>query len=498
MVLPLYAAIDLGSNSFHMLIVRELGGAIQTVAKVKRKVQLAAGLDENNRLDHGAMTRGWQCLSLFAEQLQDIAPENLIIVATATLRQAVNRDEFISKAEQILRHRIRVISGEEEASIIYRGVACTSSGRGRRLVIDIGGASTELVIGEQNQTLLLNSLTMGCVTWLKRFFSGNAPLTQRQFDQATTTAKTLLAPHLSDYRRLGWQSCIGASGTVQAVHEIMLAQQMGEPMTLKKLYQLRDQVIACGRFEQLQLDGLSIERRSVFPSGLAILIALCETLKIAEINLAGGALREGLVCGLLSQQPSSSVRTKTAESFIKRHHIDPLQAKQVCDYALALAAQIAPAFNHHERQMLRYAALFHEVGLNIEFKRAPQHAAYIIDHSDLPGFTLEQKHLVSAILLNQRGPWQLEALKSQRAMSFERSLTLTRLLRIAIILSMRRNQSDPLPISLLQEVDDPEHWILNLPPGWQDDYPLRHTELQDECNTPPTSDQNLNISEYIA
>ncbi|MFM2475770.1 guanosine-5'-triphosphate,3'-diphosphate diphosphatase [Celerinatantimonas sp. MCCC 1A17872] len=495
---PLYAAIDLGSNSFHMLIVRQVDGAVQTVAKIKRKVRLAAGLDEHNQLDETAMVRGWQCLSLFAEQLQDIEPQNVAIVATATLRQAVNREQFIEKAQQILHHPIQVISGDQEAQIIYRGVACTSSGRGKRLVIDIGGASTELIIGEKNRALLLNSLQMGCVTWLNRHFKSSEPLQKEQFNRAIDAAKAVLAPYLSSYRRLGWQSCIGASGTIQAVQEIMLAQNLGEPMTLKKLYRLRGQVLECGQFEQLQLKGLSAERTPVFPSGLAILIALFEELKIKQMSLAGGALREGLVYGLLSQQSSSSVRTQTAHSFLKRHRIDAKHAQLVSDYALQLATQIKPELDHLERQMLRYSAMFHEVGLNIEFKRAPEHAAYIIDHSDLPGFSMEQKHLISAILINQRGDWQLAPLKQQRALPYARALMLTRLLRIAIILSMRRSQRQCQSINLLQQVDNLDHWTLNMPPGWLDDYPLRCAELQLEQQNQPDSELTLEISELIA
>lgn len=494
---PLYAAIDLGSNSFHMLIVREVGGSIQTVAKVKRKVRLASGLNEDNELDLAAMTRGWQCLSLFAEQLREIDADKLVIVATATLRQAQNRQQFIDKAETILGHPIQVISGDDEANIIYRGVACTSSGKGNRLVIDIGGASTELVVGECNQAMLLNSLEMGCVTWRSRYFKGPNSLTEANFEQAIQATKATLSPYASHYRRLGWQSCSGASGTVQAIQEVMLAQQMAEPMTLTKLYQLRAQVIACKDIDSLTITGLSAERAPVFPSGLAILIGLFEELRIKSMDLAGGALREGLVYGLLSQQPASSVRSKTAESFIKRHHIDEDQAQQVDHYSRELALQVVPELNHLERQMLRYAAMFHEVGLNIEFKRAPQHAAYIIDHSDLPGFSSEQKHLLSAMLLNQRGDWQLEPLQKQRAIPFERAIILARLLRIAIILSMRRSHREYEPVTLLQDKAQPDDWTLNLPPNWQQDHPLRGAELALEQANQALPETSLTISEYI-
>jgi len=166
----LYAAIDLGSNSFHMLVVREVAGSIQTLAKIKRKVRLAAGLDKDNLLSQEAMQRGWQCLKLFSERLQDIPRDQIRVVATATLRLASNADEFLQKAQEILGCPVQVIAGEEEARLIYHGVAHTTGGPDQRLVVDIGGGSTELVTGTGAQATALISLSMGCVTWLERYF----------------------------------------------------------------------------------------------------------------------------------------------------------------------------------------------------------------------------------------------------------------------------------------------------------------------------------------
>lgn len=221
----LYAAIDLGSNSFHMLVVREVAGSIQTVARIKRKVRLAAGLNDDNSLSEEAMERGWQCLRLFAERLQDIPHAQTRAVATATLRIATNADVFIAKAEEILGCPVQVISGEEEARLIYQGVAHTTGGDDRRLVVDIGGASTELVTGTGAQTTSLNSLSMGCVTWLERYFS-DRNLDQAHFDAAEQAARDVLRPAADELRRHGWKVCVGASGTVQALQEIMMAQGM--------------------------------------------------------------------------------------------------------------------------------------------------------------------------------------------------------------------------------------------------------------------------------
>ncbi|MGL5031432.1 MAG: guanosine-5'-triphosphate,3'-diphosphate diphosphatase [Aeromonas sp.] len=474
---PLYAAIDLGSNSFHMLVVREVAGALRTVTKVKRKVRLAAGLDPEFRLSRAAMARGWDCLRLFAEQLQDIPAENVRVVGTATLRLATNVDQFLKEAERVLNHSIEIISGEEEAKTIYEGVSWTSAGEGNRLVIDIGGASTELVIGEHSEAKLLNSLHMGCVTGLNNYF-GDGELSEARFHQAIGAAKQVLAPVADDYRALGWHTCVGASGTVQALQEIMLAQGQSERVTLPKLLALMDQTIACGRLDQLQLEGLAAERLTVFPSGLAILIAIFETLQIDSMTLAGGALREGLIYGLLGNNHDCDARDRTANSLISRYQLDKDHAERVRDTAIEAFTQLHPSWRlstRYGRPILRYAALLHEIGLCIEYKKAPQHAAYIIDNIDMPGFTPAQKKLLSALLFNQRDEFKLEVLEKQGAVTAHQAIRLARILRIALILCMRRTQGT-VPIFTLQAQE--ESLTLTLPRGWMEDHYLRASELR--------------------
>lgn len=269
----LYAAIDLGSNSFHMLVVREVAGSIQVLARIKRKVRLAAGLDSENQLSDEAMQRGWQCLRLFSERLQDIPREQIRVVATATLRIAKNAQQFITQAEEILGRPVQVISGEEEARLIYQGVAHTTGGSAQRLVVDIGGGSTELAAGTGATADVLHSLQMGCVTWLERYFN-DRNLTQENFDRAGLAAREMLLPVVDSLKQHGWQICVGASGTVQALQEIMVAQGMDERITLNKLLQMRQRAIQCGKLEELEIEGLTLERALVFPSGLSILIAI--------------------------------------------------------------------------------------------------------------------------------------------------------------------------------------------------------------------------------
>ena len=473
----LYAAIDLGSNSFHMLVVREVAGSIQTVSRIKRKVRLAAGLGADNVLSDEAMERGWQCLRLFAERLQDIPPAQIRVVATATLRLAANSREFIARAQEILGCPIQIIKGEEEARLIYQGVAHTTGGADQRLVVDIGGASTELVTGSGAHATSLFSLSMGCVTWLERFFTDRS-LTRENFAAAEQAACEVLQPVISELRQHGWKICVGASGTVQALQEIMMAQGMDERITLAKLQQLKTRAIACGRLEELEIEGLTLERALVFPSGLAILIAIFSELNIKCMTLAGGALREGLVYGMLHLAVDQDIRSRTLKNIQRRFMVDTEQAERVAQLAERFADAVAVEWDIDalSRELLRSACLLHEIGLSVDFKRAPQHAAYLVSNLDLPGFTPAQKKLLSTLLLNQTNPADLSSLHQQNAVPPRIAEHLCRLLRLAIIFANRR-RDDLLPDIHVQAKG--ETLSLTLPDGWLAAHPLG-TELIDQ------------------
>ncbi|QLN91766.1 guanosine-5'-triphosphate,3'-diphosphate diphosphatase [Citrobacter freundii] len=473
----LYAAIDLGSNSFHMLVVREVAGSIQTLTRIKRKVRLAAGLNSDNVLSVEAMERGWQCLRLFAERLQDIPQPQIRVVATATLRIAVNADEFIAKAQEILGCPVQVISGEEEARLIYQGVAHTTGGADQRLVVDIGGASTELVTGSGAQTTSLFSLSMGCVTWLERYFT-DRNLAQENFDEAEKAAREVLRPVADELRFHGWKVCVGASGTVQALQEIMMAQGMDERITLAKLQQLKQRAIHCGRLEELEIEGLTLERALVFPSGLAILIAIFTELNIQCMTLAGGALREGLVYGMLHLPVDQDIRSRTLRNIQRRFMVDTDQANRVTQLAVHLLEQVKDEW-HLEAiscELLQSACQLHEIGLSVEYKQAPLHAAWLVRNLDLPGFTPAQKKLLATLLLNQTNPVDLSSLHQQNAVPPRIAEHLCRLLRLAIIFAARR-RDDLVPHITLQAQD--EDLTLTLPEGWLEHHPLG-TELIDQ------------------
>ncbi len=476
---PLYAAIDLGSNSFHLLIVRHIEGSVQTMAKIKRKVRLAAGLDENNELSLEAMQRGWDCLSLFAERLQDIPPQNIQIVGTATLRTATNIGEFLIKANEILSYPIEVISGEEEAATIYKGVAHTSGGLGRRLVVDIGGASTEVIIGEGFEAKALTSVKMGCVTWLERHFK-DRQLNSTNFNNAIAAAKQIMEPVLERYTQLGWDVCVGASGTVQALQEIMLAQGMDEVITLAKLNRLKKQAMQSDHLEELEIEGLTLERALVFPSGLSILIAIFESLNIESMTLAGGALREGLVYEMMADLRQDDIRARTIHSVQSRYQIDQPYAQQVSALAGKLLAQCGGEEWVSEPQaevLLHTAAQLHEIGLSIDYKKGGEHSAYLLQNLDLPGFTRAQKHLLAEITRRYRE--QLTSLPEQHALSGTSGKRVLRLLRLAVLLSHRRKVELEPQVTLSAEG---EKLTLSIQENWLQSNPLTRAELELEAN----------------
>ncbi|KJY84359.1 guanosine polyphosphate pyrophosphohydrolase [Vibrio galatheae] len=489
---PLYAAIDLGSNSFHMLVVRHIDGSVQTMAKIKRKVRLAAGLDAHNALSLEAMQRGWDCLSLFAERLQDIPKENIRIVGTATLRTATNVDVFLAKANQILGHKIEVICGEEEAATIYRGVAHTSGGSGRRLVVDIGGASTELIIGEGFEAKALTSLKMGCVTWLEHHFK-DRQLTATNFNNAIQAAKQTLEPILEQYTQLGWDVCVGASGTVQALQEIMLAQGMDEVITHSKLKRLQKQAMLADHLEELDIEGLTLERALVFPSGLSILIAIFELLEIESMTLAGGALREGLVYEMVDELKQDDIRARTIASVQTRYQMDVAYAQQVADMAAKLLSDCQPDWiaEPHAGVLLETAAQLHEIGLTIDFKKGGEHSAYLLQNLDLPGYTRAQKHLLGE--LTRRYREQLTSLPEQHALSSTSAKRVLRLLRLAVLLTHRRN-SDLEPHITISSNDD--KITLTLKAAWLKANPLTAAELEIEANRQSDIGWPLSIVEY--
>ena len=475
-----YAAIDLGSNSFHMVIVRVLAGSVQIVGKNKHKVRLAAGLNDNNYLHQSAIDRGLSCLTNFAEKLQDIPPENIKIVATATLRLATNAQDFVKQAELVLKHKVHIISGEEEARQIYLGVAYTSANQGNSLVIDIGGASTEVIIGRDLEPVHLVSLNMGCVTYMERYFPGGA-ITVDNFARAHKAALAIISEHKDTFLCFDWEQCLGASGTPQAVSQILVKQGINDAIRLQYLYELRDTCISLENIEKLDIDGLPLARQAIFPSGLAILIALFESLHIDNIQVAGGALREGIIYGMLDNYHRTDRRAQGLNQLISRFHIDPSHSARAKEVALDLCHQMCQQTefcDYDTHGVVSAAAALHELGLHIGYKSYHEHGAYILNHVEITGFTTLQRMMIRDLVSMHRQPIDLSAINKY---SDDLKITLTyslRVLRIAIILVGRRKNTAVPKVDLQL---DGNVWTLLLPENMKTKHPLIHTELLHEC-----------------
>jgi exopolyphosphatase/guanosine-5'-triphosphate,3'-diphosphate pyrophosphatase len=475
-----FAVIDLGSNSFHMLIAKHMAGGIHTIGRVKRKVRLAAGLNDDNVLSIEAMERGWECLALFAERLQDIPASNISIVATATLRLAINSDKFKSEAERILGHTINVISGELEAKTIYKGVAHTSACQGRQLVIDIGGASTEVVIGQGFNAELYKSLDMGCVTFLEKYF-GDGGLSKKNFDKAISAAAKVIKPIQVQYIEMGWELAIGASGTIQAIQEILAVSSETDVLTLERLLAIQKQTMKCSRIEQLQLQGLSEERRLVFVSGLAILIALFQSLEIKQMGLAGGALREGVLYSMISDFQNTDIRKRTLDGFTERYHVDKRQAERVSEISVKLANQLADSWQldmPYVKPILTAVAYLHEIGIVVDYKQYHHHSAYILNNTSMPGFGKVEKQLIVSLTQGHRDDLSSKLFTGLGHQTLL-ATRLIRLSRLAVILSMRRK--DDVLADFVIKTDKADHLRFSFSGHWLSEHPLMLSELEQEA-----------------
>lgn len=462
------AAIDLGSNSFHMVIARIVNGALQVLGRLKQRVHLADGLDNNNVLSEEAMERGLACLALFAKRLQGFPADNVTIVGTHTLRQAVNAEVFLKQAAKVIPYPIEIIAGQEEARLIFMGVEHTQPEKGRKLVIDIGGGSTELVIGEDFEPLLVESRRMGCVSFAQQFFP-TEEISKTNFKQARLAAAQKLETLAWQYRIQGWQYALGASGTIKAAHEVLIA--MGEKdglITPERLEKLAEQVLQFKNFSALSLPGLSEERQSVFVPGLAILCGVFDALVIHELRLSDGALREGVLYEMEGRFRHQDIRSRTAKSLADHYNIDREQARRVLGTTELLyaqwMAQNTKLVQPQLEALLKWAAMLYEVGLSINHSGMHRHSAYILQNTNLPGFNQEQQLLLATLVRFHRKAIKLEELPRLNLFKKKYYLPLIQLLRLSTLLNNQR-QSTTTPQTLALITDD-NHWILRFPAGY--------------------------------
>lgn len=477
----LLAAIDMGSNSFHLAIARVDHGEVKKVASMSEKVQLAAGLDENNYLSEAAQQRGLACLSRFVGRLGAVPSSRLRIVATNALRQAENGDEFIEQALKILPKPIEIIAGREEARLIYLGVSHTMAGEGRRLVIDIGGGSTEFIIGENFEPIMTESLQLGCVAYTKAFFA-DGQITEKAFDKAVVAARKELMAIAKAYLNTGWDNVVGSSGTVKACRQILMNMGLSdeqESITWHGLQKLKDKLLKFHHVSKIDFEGLKDDRRAVLPAGLAILFAIFEVLKIDKLVYSDGALREGVMYDLLGRFRHEDIRDRSVQAMLGRYGADAGQAERVVKTAQRLFedAKVALKLTDDDGDLLRRASYLHEIGLAISHNGYHRHGAYVLQHSDIPGFSkIDQSHLALLVAHHRRKlrPENLTTLLKNNPRSL---LYLCLILRLAVLLN-HSHSDEPLPeFNLLVKKED--SWQLHIL-GDVKQWPLLIADLQDE------------------
>jgi exopolyphosphatase/guanosine-5'-triphosphate,3'-diphosphate pyrophosphatase len=475
------AAVDLGSNSFHMVVARNQHGEPSIVDRLREMVRLASGLDDKGSLDDESQERALACLRRFGQRLRDMQAHQVRVVGTNTLRRAQNSDAFLAKAEEALGHPVEVISGIEEARLIYLGVSHhTDSSDGANLVIDIGGGSTELIIGEGHEPQHLESLYVGCVG-VSRMHFGDGKLSAKRFERARLAVRLELRPVVAAFRRRGWKRAIGSSGTVRAARDVALALKLCDSgVSLAAAEAIIEETIKARRVEELSLPGLADDRAPVFPGGIAILAEVMSALKVDTLDISSGALREGLLYDMLGRLHDEDARERSIRAMQRRYHVDLEQAARVEATAAALLEQVGRAWqltDRRFRQLLVWAARLHEVGLDIAHARYHHHGGYLIENSDLPGFVrLEQRLVASLVTLHRRkldDPFLNGLPGSWRAPLFK----LVVLLRLATLLHRSRSPSDLPAIALAAGKDSLE---LKFPQGWLDDNPLTAADLQQE------------------
>jgi exopolyphosphatase/guanosine-5'-triphosphate,3'-diphosphate pyrophosphatase len=479
-----YAAIDLGSNSFHMIVCRFSDGELLVEDRLREMVSLGSGLDNKRNLTPEIQERALACLEGFGQRLRNIPSENIRAVGTNTLRRAKNSREFLQRAEQALGHSIEIVSGVEEARLIYLGVAHgISTDEQRRLVVDIGGGSTELIIGSGFTPIYMQSLYMGCVTFSQRFFSDNT-ITAKGFKRAEIAARIELEPVQSVFLKLGWENALGASGSIRAIRSVVReAQWSDEGITISSLKNLRDALIEAAHIDNIELKGLSAERKPVFVGGVVILLAIFKALGIERMQVSDSALREGVIQELLGPvQQQQDVRSNAVINLARRYHADETQAQLIKETAQECARQLVADWKldlDETNKWLEWAAQLHEIGLDISHSQYHKHGAYIAGHVDLAGFSRQEQHVLAALIRNHRRKISKDYLKRLADYRYQPTLYWTILLRLAVVLHRSRT-TDPLPAFILQSKK--KSLQIQFPDEWLDSHALTRADLEQEAS----------------
>lgn len=473
------AAIDLGSNSFRLQVARVVGDQVYPLDSLKESVRLGAGLMPDKTLDEEAQQRALACLKLFSERLRGLPREAVRAVGTNTFRVARNAASFLEAAQAALGFPIEIIAGREEARLIYIGVAHgLPPSEEKRLVVDIGGGSTEFIIGSGYQPERMESLYMGCVSFSRRFFP-DGKISKNNLQHAELAARSEIQTITAEFSAGHWQQAVGSSGTARALAEILEQNGLSPSgLTHEGMSSLRERLLEAGDVKLLQLAGLPSDRVPVLAGGFTIMNSIFSALGIEHMTVATGALREGVLYDLLGRFHQRDMRESTVREFMRRYHVDPPQAGRVQELADTLFDQIAPKLAGHfdtPRQYLAWAARLHEAGVSIAHSGYHRHSAYILANADMPGFSTREQGLISLLVRAHRG--SLKKLLDQQPVSNSDEWMLILVLRLAVLFCRSRSDAE-LPVMKLKSGSS--GFSLTIDHTWLAENTLTRTLLENE------------------
>ena len=488
------AAVDLGSNSFHLIVARAQGSDLQVMDQLREPVRLAAGLDEERRLSEEVQKRALDCLERFGQRLAGIPADRVRIVGTNTLRKLRRSSEFLRAAEKALRHEIEIIAGREEARLVYAGVVGgLGSAPPRRLVVDIGGGSTELIIGRNAEPRLMESVSLGCVTHTQRFF-GDGEITEKRLRKARLAARVELEFLEQRYRKMGWEIAVGSSGTIRGAWRVMRARGwVDEAITAEGLDKTLKLLAETGRIEKIDYADLREDRRAVFVGGITVLAGVFDSLKLGQMSTSERALREGVLDDLIGRLGDRDIRGDAVNALAQRFGVDVLHSADVEATALRLLEQVHDEWKLDRptsRQLLGWAARLHECGLAVAHAGYHKHSEYLLTHADLAGFSQTDLQLLAALVRLHRGKFAQSALEGLPPPWQEPIRRLAVLLRVAVLLHRAR---DPEFKPRVQLVAGKNSLELQYSREWLDEHPLTTADLEQEAEYLQKTDFKLKV-----
>jgi len=475
------AAVDLGSNSFHLIVVKvDETGTISVVDTIRETVRLGGGLAKDGKIKTKVIKNALSCLERFSQRIRRFPKGAVKVVGTNTLRRAKNAKEFIKQAQKILDNPIEIISGDEEARLIYLGVTHgRAAPTGKRLVVDIGGGSTEFIIGEGVESKSRESLQMGCVSFSLIFFA-DGEISREQMEKALVEAKLIIYPIAAKFNSDNWQDATGCSGTIKAIRNIVHSQGWDKHgISLGSLNILKEHIIKAGHISNLDLPELVEDRKAVLPAGLAILIAIFESLEISSMRVSEQSLREGVVYDVIGRSQHTDVRENTVKSLVNRWVADKTQAQMV-QQAAELLFDFATAswqFADEHKEMLKWSAALHEVGLGISHSDYHKHGAYILHNADMPGFSRPEQAMLATMVGTHRRKFKIDEFAKLPNNVRKSAIRLGVLLRIAVLLHRGRVKEK---VDCFELKVKGKHMKIKFPQSWLDAHSLSYFDLKRE------------------